>query len=340
MKNIKINYLLLALIVLSISLSSCRKDDGINTGIEEEPRDVQQLKDADTLLTYINSHYYNSGDFVGNPNPSMYDLEITKLADGESVPVDHTLLADVVEERTTSFAETEYVYYILRINQGGGEEMPHFSDDVRLNYSGFLTNGDVFDSTVNPTEFDLTGLIPGWARVIPEFNIAESYMINTDGTVSYTDVGVGAMILPSGLGYYSAGTQGIGPYRCLIFKFDLLQTEVNDHDLDGIPSFAENYDGDFDINDEDTDADGLVDFVDNDDDGDGVLTINELMPNEYVVDTNMGEVEPTLSVGEYEISRTNVSGVITIKTVKIVDSNNDGTADYLDENITINYNED
>ena len=340
MKNIKINYLLLTLIALSISLSSCRKDDGIDSGIEEEPRDEQQLKDADTLLTYINSHYYNSGDFVGNPNPSMYDLEITKLADGESVPADHTLLADVVEERTTTFAETEYDYYILRINQGGGEDMPHFSDDVRLNYSGFLTSGDVFDSTANPTVFDLTGLIPGWARVIPEFNIAESYMINSDGTVSYNNVGVGAMILPSGLGYYSAGTQGIGPYKCLIFKFDLLQTEVNDHDLDGIPSYAENYDGDFDINDEDTDGDGLVDFIDNDDDGDGVLTIDELMPGEHTYDTNMGEEEPALAVGEYEVSRTNVNGVITIKTVKIVDSNNDGTADYLDEDITINYNED
>jgi hypothetical protein len=176
--------------------------------------------------------------------------------------------------------------------------------------------------------------------VIPEFNVAESYMINGDGTVSYNNVGVGVMIIPSGLAYYSAGTQGIGPYKSLIFKFDLLQTEVNDHDLDGIPSYAENYDGDFDINDEDTDEDGLVDFVDNDDDGDGVLTIDELMPNEYIVDTNMGEEEPTLAVGEYEVDRTEENGVITISTVKIVDSNNDGTPDYLDENITINYNED
>ena len=54
----------------------------------------------------------------------------------------------------------------------------------------------------------------------------------------------------------------------------------------------------------------------------------------------MGKEEPTWSIGEYEVSRKNVSCVITIKTVKIVDSNNDGTADYLDENITINYNED
>jgi hypothetical protein len=340
MKNIKINYLILSLIVLSISFTSCRKDDGIPDSIEEEPRDEQQLKDADTLLTYINSHYYNSGDFVGNPNPSMNDLEITKLADGESVPSNHTLLADAVEEKTTTFAETEYVYYILRINQGGGEQKPHFSDDVRLNYSGFLTNGNVFDSTASPADFDLTGLIPGWARVIPEFNVAESFMINEDGTVSYNNVGVGVMFLPSGLAYYSAGTQGIGPYKCIMFKFDLLQTEVNDHDQDGIPSYAENLDGDFDINDEDTDGDLLVNFIDDDDDGDGVLTIDELMPNEYVVDTNLGEEEPTLADGEYEVDRTEEDGVITIKTVKIMDSNNDGVDDYLDENITINYNED
>jgi len=70
--------------------------------------------------------------------------------------------------------------------------MPHFSDDVRLNYSEFLTNGDVFDSTVNPTEFDLTGLIPGWARVIPEFNISDSYMLITAITVSYTSIVVDA----------------------------------------------------------------------------------------------------------------------------------------------------
>jgi hypothetical protein len=339
MKNTKINYLFLALMVLGISFTSCRKDDGIDSGIAEEPRDVQQAKDADTLLTYLNSHYYNSGDFEGDPNPTMKNLVITKLDEGQSVPVDHTLLMAAVEEKTTTFAEQEYVYYILRINQGGGEKRPNFSDDVRLNYSGFLTSGDVFDSTVNPTQFDLTGLIPGWARVIPEFNTAESYGFNGDGTVFYNNFGVGVMFIPSGLGYYSAGTVGIGPYKCLMFKFDLLQTEVNDHDSDGIPSYAENFDGDFDINDEDTDEDGLVNFIDNDDDNDGVLTINELMPNEYVVDTNMGEEEPTLAEGEYEVSRTNDAGVITIKTVKIMDSNNDGLADYLDDSITINYNE-
>jgi len=340
MKNMKINYLVLALMVLTISFTSCRKDDGIDPGIEEVPRAEQQERDADTLTTYLSSHYYNSGDFVGDPNPTMASLVITKLADGESVPAEHTLLASAVEEKNSIFSGQEYVYYVLRINQGGGEDSPNLSDDVRLNYSGFLTDGEVFDSSVIPTEFDLTGLIPGWSRIIPEFNTAESYIINGDGTVSYNNFGVGVMFIPSGLGYYSAGSQGIGPYRCLIFKFDLVQSEVNDHDLDGIPSFAENLDDDFDINDEDTDEDGLFNFIDNDDDNDGVLTIDELMPNEYIVDTNLGESEPILSVGEYEIERTEEAGVITINTVTIMDSNNDGLDDYLDENIVINYNED
>jgi len=341
MKNMKINYLFLVLCALSISFTSCRKDDVMEDGIQEEPRDKQQEKDGDSLINYLNSHYYNSGDFIGDPNPTMANLVITKLGAGESVPANHMLLVDAVETKTTNFSDQDYPYYILRINQGGGEDQPHFSDDVRINYEGSLVeNGEVFDSTVNPTEFDLTGVVPGWSRVIPEFNIAESFVINDDNTVSYYNVGVGAMFIPSGLAYYSAGTQGIGPYKNLVFKFDLLQTEINDHDLDGIPSFDENLDGDFDINDEDTDDDGLFNFIDNDDDNDGVLTIDELLPTEYVVDTNMGENEPTLAVGEYEIDRTEENGIITINTVKIVDSNGDGLDDYLDEDITINYNED
>lgn len=342
MKNMKINYLFIALVVLSISFTSCRKDDGINEGIDEVPRVDQQVIDKEILIVYLETHYFNSEELSISSNPSMSDLVLTELLEGESLPDGHTLLSesDLLEEFTDTFAETEYTYYILRINQGGGDESPHLSDDVRLNYVGSLIDdGEVFDSTVIPTKFDLTGLIPGWARAIPEFNIAESFIINGDGTVSYNNVGVGAMFIPSGLGYYSAGTAGIGPYRCLVFKFDLLQTEVNDHDLDGIPSFAENLDGDFDLNDEDTDDDGLNNFFDQDDDGDGVLTIDELLPQEYVVDTNLGEMEPILATGEYEIERDEVDGVITIKTVKIMDSNNDGLDDYLDENITINYNE-
>ncbi len=90
---------------------------------------------------------------------------------------------------------------------------------------------------------------------------------------------------------------------------------------------------------DDTDEDLFPNFIDADDDGDGILTINELIPTVYTVDTNLGEEEPILGANEFEISRSESDGIITINTVTIADSNNDGTPDYLDEDITINYNE-
>jgi len=269
----------------------------------------------------------------------MNDLVITELAEGESVPADHTLLIDAVETKTSLYADVNYEFYILRINQGSGDS-PHFVDKIRLNYSGNLLDGEVFDSSITPVDFDLVSLIPGWSRVIPEFNVAGSYVDNGDGTVSYNDPGVGAMFIPSGLAYFSGGSNGILPYNSLVFKFELYQTEVSDHDQDGIPSYLEDLNFNLNMSDDDTDENTIPNFADFDDDGDEVLTINELSPMVYLVDTNQGDLEPILVEGrEFEISRSEDDGVITINTVKIMDSNNDGLDDYLDINITINYNE-
>ena len=81
----------------------------------ERDRAEQQAEDRDTLLAYLGTHYYNSGDFVGNMNPSMFDLEITELPDGEVLPDGTTLLIDDVEIKMTVFLEVDYEYYILRL---------------------------------------------------------------------------------------------------------------------------------------------------------------------------------------------------------------------------------
>jgi len=334
----KIKYYLLMVLVFAMTFNACNKneDDGPEI-VPEIDRAGQQIEDKATLLTYLQTHYYNSGDLLGNLNPSISDLVITELAEGETLPVDHTFLIDDIETKTTILLETDYEYYILRLNQGGGEA-PNFTDRVRLNYSGNTLDGEIFDSSINPVDFDLVALIPGWRRVIPQFNVSESFIENGDGTVSYTNSGVGVMFLPSGLGYYAAGATGISAYSSLVFKFEMFQTEVSDHDNDGLPSYIEDLNGNLNMVDDDTDGDVFnPNYVDADDDGDGVLTLNELEPNEHTI--NLGEPEPVLGAKEFEISRSEEAGVITIKTVTIKDSNNDGLDDYLDENITINYNE-
>lgn len=337
----KIRKITLYILCVIVAFVSCNKDDGGLDVIEVPIRDrtEQQVIDKDSLIGYLETHYYNSSVFVGNTNPSINDLVITELLSGESVPVDHTILIDAIEIKTTIYLDVDYEYYILRLNQGGGEAKPHFPDNIRVIFSGNLLDEVVFDSAVTPVDFDLTNLVPGWNRVMPQFNIAESFIENEDGTTSFSSAGVGVMFLPSGLAFYVNSPPGVPLYSNVIFKFELYQSEVNDHDLDGVPSYLEDVDNDLNLGNDDTDEDGIQNFIDRDDDGDGVLTINELEPKEYTVDTNIGETEPILAEKEFEISRSESLGIITIKTVTIVDSNNDGIDDYLDENITINYNE-
>ena len=338
MKQIRFDALAIGLVLfILIGLSACG-DDGIPDPIPERDRAEQQAADLDSLQNYLQTHYYNSGDFVGVMNPNIADLEVTELEDGETLPDGHTLLIDAVETKTTQFLDVDYEYYILSLNTGGGEGSPRFCDQVRVNFRGYLLDGSIFDSSTNSVIFDLVTLVPGWGRVLPEFNVATDFLLNNDGTVTFNDAGVGAMFLPSGLGFYSSGSTVVLPYSNIWFTFELFQTQENDHDGDGLPSYFEDLDENLSVGDDDTDENGLANFVDPDDDGDGVATRDELETITYEVIIGVGD-EPVLAEGEFEISRSEDMGILTIITVKVVDSNNDGLGDYLDDTIDINYTE-
>ncbi|WP_052143601.1 FKBP-type peptidyl-prolyl cis-trans isomerase [Wocania ichthyoenteri] len=342
----------LSFLCLVVGFLSCNKDDGGDniTLVELRDRTEQQAKDKDSLVKYLNGHYYNASAFVSNPDPSTSDLIISELPSDGVVPDpdNNKLLMDAVELKTVTFSDTAYEFYILDLNPSAGGESPKFSDQIRVSYEGFTLDNKVFDSAVTPVDFDLVSLVPGWRKVMPYFKGAETFANNGDGTVDFMNHGVGVMFLPSGLGYFSNATGGIPSYTSIAFKFDLLQIAENDHDNDGVPSYIEdlNGDGEFTINTDadtkdgdDTDSDNIPNYFDLDDDGDGVPTINELESKTYIIDTNQGEEEPVLGAKEFKISRSESEGVITLKTVTIKDSNSDGLDDYLDKDIAINYNE-
>jgi len=342
MKSIKF---IVSLVLIAVFAISCKDDDVNVPEVELRDRGEQQLADSDSLVDYLSTHYYNSDFFLTGTNHKYSDIVISELGEGEDVPAGHTLLIEAVEIHTTTYEDTDYDYYVLRLNQGGGES-PRFTDQVRMRYEGFtLVDGIVFDSLATPEDLFLTGsgfnpgLIRAWQLIIPMFNCADSFM-NSGGITNYNNFGLGVMFVPSGIAYFSGTASGsIASYSNLVFKFELLQYEEVDHDADGIPSYVEDLDANLDVLDNDTDEDLAPNYVDQDDDNDGVLTFNELMPNTYTVDTNMGETEPVLASNEYEFSRSTSNGIITINTVTAVDSDNNGTPDYLQEDIAINYNE-
>ena len=317
----KLYFLLITIFLLGFSCGD-DDDDGI-VEVPEADRTEQQVIDNDSLVSFLQSHYVDESLLTNNPTILFNEIEINQLPeDGELPnPDQNSLLIDVVETLTTTYFDVEYEYYILKINQGGSENSPNFSDKVRVSYEGTLMDDTVFDSSSTPVDFDLTSTIAGWGRVLPEYNNAEDFIVNSDGTVTYNNPGIGIMFLPSGLGYYSAAAGTVPVYSNLIFKFKVFQSEVNDHDFDNVPSHLEDLNGDYDLTNDDTDDDTFADFVDSDDDNDGTLTIDEdLEPDSDLTVDRDGDGDPTNDIGDGDPTNDDTDG--------------DGIPNYLDPDDT------
>ena len=317
----KLYIFLFAILLLGFSCGD-DDDDGV-IQVPEADRTEQQVIDNDSLVTFLQSHYVDASLLTNNSTILLNEIEINQLPeDGELPnPNQNSLLIDMVETLTTTYFDVEYEYYILKINQGGSENSPNFSDKVRVSYEGTLMDDTVFDSSSTPVDFDLTSTIAGWGRVLPEYNNAEDFVINSDGTVTYNNPGIGIMFLPSGLGYYSAAAGSVPVYSNLIFKFKVFQSEVNDHDFDNVPSHLEDLNGDYDLTNDDTDEDTFADFVDSDDDNDGTLTIDEdLEPDSDLTVDRDGDGDPTNDIGDGDPTNDDTDG--------------DGIPNYLDPDDT------
>lgn len=321
-------YILLITILLVGFSCGDDDDDGI-IEVPEADRTEQQVIDNDSLVSYLHSHYVNVSLMSNNPTISFTEININQLPDDGELPNpdQNSLLIDIVETLTTTYFDVEYEYYILKINQGGSENSPNFSDKVRVSYEGTLMDDTVFDSSSTPVDFDLTSTIAGWGRVLPEFNIAEDFVINSDGTVTYNNPGIGIMFLPSGLGYYSAAAGSVPVYSNLIFKFKVFQSELNDHDFDNVPSHLEDINEDYDLTNDNSDDDTFADFVDSDDDNDGTLTIDEdLEPDSDLTVDRDGDGDPTNDIGDGDPTNDDTDG--------------DGIPNYLDPDDTASRDDD
>ena len=323
----KLYILLITILLLGFSCGD-DDDDGI-IEVPEADRTEQQVIDNDSLVSYLQSHYVDASLLSNNPTISFTEININQLPDDGELPNpnQNSLLIDIVETLTTTYFDVEYEYYILKINQGGSENSPNFSDKVRVSYEGTLMDDTVFDSSSTPVDFDLTSTIAGWGRVLPEFNLAEDFIINSDGTVTYNNPGIGIMFLPSGLGYYSAAAGSVPVYSNLIFKFKVFQSELNDHDFDNVPSHLEDINGDYDLTNDNSDDDTFADFIDSDDDNDGTLTIDEdLEPDSDLTVDRDGDGDPTNDIGDGDPTNDDTDG--------------DGIPNYLDPDDTASRDDD
>ena len=343
MKIRKFTFYLVAMLII---ISSCKDDD--DSSNVTPPRDRQEVYDEDIIEIeeYLSTHFYNYDEFdfddPYNVTNDTFQIVFDTIAGDNSDKIPLIDRPELKFKMVTDNEDIEYKLYYLEVRKGGGNVV-HFTDRVYASYEGFtIPENTVFDSRVDEIPLSLvssdleTGIIQGLADVMVEFKTSNSYTENGDGTTQYHGHGIGTAFIPSGLGYFNTYIPSIGDtYVPLVFKFNLVERVVTDHDSDNIFSYMEDIDGNGNIYDDDTDGDNIPDFLDVDDDGDLVLTKDEIDYATYIVDTNMGETEPVLAENEFEESRTEEAGVITINTVILTDTNNDGLPDYLDPDTAI-----
>jgi FKBP-type peptidyl-prolyl cis-trans isomerase FkpA len=101
------------------------------------------------------------------------------------------------------------------IKEGTGKQ-PNTTDVVKVHYTGTLSDGKVFDSSVKrgqPAEFPLNQVIPCWTEAVSKMKVG----------------GKAKLVCPASLAYGDQGRPPVIPGgAALIFEIELLDTKVAD----------------------------------------------------------------------------------------------------------------
>ena len=312
----RLKKLFLICATISVAFSSCNKDDDDTPTIEERDRGEQAIEDDEKLVEFLSTHFYNYEEFENPSEGFDYRIKFDTIA-GENSDKTSLLQSEDLIKKSVTQDDVDYTLYILKVREGEGDR-PTMADSTLVAHTGQLIDKTVFkDNMVSPVWFDLPGYvvlnsqgrptlvggeIPGISESLVEFKSATGYDVNPDNTISWhNDYGIGAVFVPSGLAYFSSPSQGSGipRYAPLIYKINLYRVAEADHDRDGVPSRLEDVNEDQNLYNDNTDGDSFPNYSDPDDDGDGTATRDEILITED------GDVE-------------------------LIDTNNDGTPDYLD----------
>tara|TARA_Y100000385_G_C12982835_1_gene589229 strand:+ start:232 stop:912 length:681 start_codon:yes stop_codon:yes gene_type:complete len=96
------------------------------------------------------------------------------------------------------------------LTTGNGSKKPTTADQVTVHYHGMLTDGTVFDSSVDrgePAQFGVTQVIPGWIEALQLMSVGDKWKLTIPSELAYGDRGAGGLI---------------GPGATLVFEVELL----------------------------------------------------------------------------------------------------------------------
>jgi len=225
----KIKGLVIFAVITALIASSCNTESGI-TGTK--------VKTAEDSLAYslgIASYFYYQGDSL-NINPVLFakgmldskngknaldetaaqgyvmtfmqkrQAETMKKQFGKNIDEGEKFLADNKKREGVQETPSGLQYEVITMGTG---PKPAAEEVVKVHYTGTLTDGTKFDSSVDrgePAVFGVNQVIRGWQEGIQLMPVGSKFKF----------------YIPYELGYGEQGTGPIPPYSTLVFEVELL----------------------------------------------------------------------------------------------------------------------
>lgn len=158
---------------------------------------------------FINGLLGDESQFDGRTASEYIQNTLNHIKYGDTKEQGEKFLEENKLREGVIVTESGLQYEVLKMGKG---KRPEATDRVKVHYHGTLTNGEVFDSSVErgePIVFALNQVIPGWTEGVQLMPVGSKFKF----------------FIPQELGYGSRAAGSIPPYSTLIFEVELLGIE-------------------------------------------------------------------------------------------------------------------
>jgi FKBP-type peptidyl-prolyl cis-trans isomerase FklB len=183
---------------------------GVNVATGVKAQGIESL-DINAISKAINDVFEgNDLDISEEESMQVWQEYFGKIAaekQAKSSEVGIAFLAENAAKEGVTTTESGLQYEILSSGDGA---KPNATDQVTVHYHGMLTDGTVFDSSVDrgePATFPVNGVIPGWVEALQLMSVGDKWKLTIPSELAYGDRGAGGLI---------------GPGATLVFEVELL----------------------------------------------------------------------------------------------------------------------
>ncbi len=181
---------------------------------EQEPTGLLGMENVATNFElikqgFVNGMYDYDTQFDSRTAGEYIENTMTQIKYGEAIEAGKKFLEENKLKEGVIVTESGLQYEVIKMGKGA---KPTATDKVKVHYHGTLTDGTVFDSSVDrgePITFALNQVIPGWTEGVQLMPVGSKFRF----------------YVPQELGYGARQAGSIPPYSTLIFEVELLGIE-------------------------------------------------------------------------------------------------------------------